>query len=137
MKNDIFIDVRSARAYVSRKRGDDHSPAARWTHEPAANWQRLERLAADAVREAGGAITLPGIYPCPAWIADLALWPEDVLALVTTPAEAEREFGLGPDTARKAARRGDLRSRRAGSTILVYRPDAEERWGVHNGLDER
>lgn len=117
-----IIDVRNSRCYVARKRD---TGSGTFTYDPAANWQQLEDLAADAVSAAGGGITLSDIYPCPESLAALALWAEDVLALVTTPQEAEAAHALGVDTVRKAAQRGVVRARRSGATWLIYAPDVE------------
>lgn len=129
----IFIDVRNARAYVSRKRGvvvqGNREGNRVWTHESCANWQSLEALAAQEIERQGGAITFSGLYPCPDWIAALALWPEDVLTLVTTPQEAEADLDLGSGTVRKAAEDDRVPSRRSGATWLIYRPAAQDRWG--------
>lgn len=122
---DIFIDVHNARAVVSRKRGTETS----WTHEPCVNWEQLEDLAAGAVRALGSGVTISGIYPCPDDLGGLALWPEDVLAMVTTPQEAEAKYGLGSGTVRKSAESGNVPSRRSGATWLVYAPEVETRWG--------
>lgn len=120
-----FIDVRNARAYVSRKRGT----AVRWTLEPAANWRQLEPLALAEIERQGGSITLSGIYPCSDELAALALWAEDILALVTTPQEAEAQFELGSGTVRKAAARGEIPCRRAKGAWLIFAPSVEEKWG--------
>lgn len=121
-----IIDVRNTRCYVARKRD---TGSGTFTYDPAANWQQLEALAAaDAVSAAGGGVAMSGIYPCPESLASLALWAEDVLALVTTPQEAEAAHGLGVDTVRKAAQRGTVRARRSGATWLIYAPDAAGRW---------
>lgn len=125
MANEIIIDVRSAAAFVARKRGRRGG----FTYEPCANWRQLAPLAVEAVQKAGGGVTLSGIYPCPDALANLALWAEDILFLVTTPAEAEAEYGLGHGTPLAAVERGDVRGRQAGKTWLLYRPDVAEQWG--------
>jgi len=122
----IFIDVRNARAYVSRKRGSDSS----WTHEPCVNWQALEALAGRAVEDAGGSITLSGIYPCPDELSALALWREDVFALVLTPVQAGREFGVTRAAIHNAVSRETVPYFRPDErTVLLLRQDVEERWG--------
>jgi len=120
----VFIDVRNARAYVSRKRGTETS----WTHEPCANWQQLEAMATAEIEQQGGWITMSGIYPCSSDLAALALWAEDILSMVTTPQEAETEYGLGSGTVRKAAESGHIPFRRSGATWLVYRAEVQRKW---------
>ena len=121
----IIIDVRNMRCIVSRRLDSDDGT---FTYDPCANWQQLEALAADAVRAAGGAPNLSALYHCPPELAALALWAEDILALVTTSAEAEAAHALGVDTVGKAARGGKVRSRQSGSARLLYKPDVEARW---------
>lgn len=123
--DNLIIDVRNARAYVSRKVGTDAS----FRYESCANWTWLEDAAAEAVEAQGGSITLSALYPCPTELARFALWPEDILEMVTTPPEARTEFGIDEDTARKSAREGRIPARQSASTWLIYRPAARERWG--------
>jgi hypothetical protein len=121
---DIFIDVRNTRAYVSRKRGTDSN----WTHEPCANWESLEDMAAKAVSEAGGHTTMSGIYPCPEQMAKLALWPEDVLELVGTVTEVERAYGVSKSTITRALVAGKVRGKQIEKNWVIYLPDAEKEW---------
>lgn len=121
-----FIDVRNARAVVSRQRGQSDSA---WTLAPCANWEGLEALARAEVERQCGGVTLSGLYPCPPELAALALWPEDVLALVLTTAEAEQRYGLRRTTALAAIREGRLLARKSAGVWLVYAPDAARLWG--------
>lgn len=118
----VIIDVRNTRCIVSRRLDSD---GGTFTYDPCANWQQLEALAADAVRAAP---SLSALYHCPPELAALALWAEDILALVTTSAEAEAAHDLGVDTVGKAARGGKVRSRQSGSARLLYKPDVDARW---------
>lgn len=135
MTLNIIIDVRNTRCYIARKR---ELSTTDFTYEPCANWQQLEALASEAVEAAGGGVTLSGLYPCPRDLATLALWAEDILALVTTPQEAEAEFALGSGTLRKAAERDEVRHRRAAGAWLLYKPDIHNnpRW-EQSRLDRR
>jgi len=50
--------------------------------------------------------------------------------LVLTPADIAAEFGVTVDAVYQAVRRGSIRHRRSGATILIARWDAEKRWKV-------
>lgn len=123
--DNIIIDVRNTRACVSRKVVTDSS----FTYEPCANWEWLEDAASEAIARLGGSVTLSALYPCPPELMRFALWPEDILEMVTTPQEAEAELKLGSGTTRKAAEAKTIHSRRAGSTWLLFRPEVRESWG--------
>jgi len=125
--SDTFIDVRNTRAYVSRRRGTDSS----WTHEPCANWEALEDLAGEAVSDAGGDITMSGIYPCPTSLAKLALWPEDVLELVGTVTEVERAYGVSKSAITRALAAGKVRAKQVEKNWIIYLPDAAREWTTH------
>ena len=49
---------------------------------------------------------------------------------VLTPADIAAEFGVTIDAVYQAVRRGSIRHRRSGATILIARWDAEKRWKV-------
>lgn len=67
----IVIDVRNARAYVSRWQRNDGG--AFWLEE-AANWEDFEDAATVEIENFGGYITLSGIYPCGDELAAKAEW---------------------------------------------------------------
>lgn len=52
-----------------------------------------------------------------------------LLWAVMSVAEVEETYHLAAGTARQAARRGVIPSRRAGRVYLVCRADADARWG--------
>ena len=55
------------------------------------------------------------------------------LKLIMTPREISEEFGVTVEAVYQAVRRGTLRHRKSGGTILILRADAQARWGKHKG----
>lgn len=49
--------------------------------------------------------------------------------LIITPKEAADEFGISVNAVYQAIRRGRLRARKSGKTLLILRRDAAELWG--------
>jgi len=70
-KPDYVIDVANGRAIVSQKVDGGFGLLE---YSAAVNWQELEERAAAAVEADGGAINISGQYPCPAELAEAAVW---------------------------------------------------------------
>ncbi len=71
---EIFIDVRHGRAFVSRHvAGDDGS----FSWESAVNEHEIEHDAIEAVKAQGGDLSQDGRYHCPRELAARAKWPWD------------------------------------------------------------
>ena len=68
--DDVVISVANCRCQVGRWL----SQGRVLSFQPASNWRALEADAQQAVEQAGGAITLSGIYECPAELAEQAVW---------------------------------------------------------------
>ena len=58
--------------------------------------------------------------------------PDDVLTQVMTVKEIAQAFNINEKTVREAATKGWVYGRKPGSTWLIRRDDAEERWGHSN-----
>lgn len=67
----VVIDVRNARAYVSRWQRNEKGGF--WLEE-AMNWEDLEDAAIVEVEGFGGYITMSGIYPCSNELLEKAQW---------------------------------------------------------------
>ena len=54
----------------------------------------------------------------------------DELRLIMTPQEIANEFPIKVDAVYQAVRRGKLRARKSGKTVLILKRDAEALWGT-------
>lgn len=67
---EVVIDVRNARAYVSRWQ---RSGSQFWL-DAAQNWEDLEDAAGEEIESLGGYITMSGIYPCSSELGQKAIF---------------------------------------------------------------
>lgn len=68
-----MVSVRDCRCVVVRR---VDSGKGAFTYEAASNWPELEAEAEGVVEDFGGAFNVSGLYPCPRWLAERAVWPE-------------------------------------------------------------
>jgi hypothetical protein len=69
---EIFIDVRHGRAFVSRHIADSDGS---FSWESAVNEHDIEHEAIEAVKAQGGKLENDGRYKCPTVLAEKARWP--------------------------------------------------------------
>lgn len=70
---EIFIDVRHGRAFVSRHTADNDGS---FSWESAMNEHELDQEAIAAVLAQGGYLERDGHYKCPTVLAEKARWPQ-------------------------------------------------------------
>lgn len=69
---EVVIDVRDARAYVSRWQRN----GSQFWLEVAQNWEDLEDAAIKEVEALGGYVTMSGIYPCSVELSNKATFEQ-------------------------------------------------------------
>lgn len=69
---EVFIDVRHGRAFVSRH-VEESNGSFSW--QSAVNEVEIEEAAIAAVREQGGDLSKDGHYKCPRALAEKVVWP--------------------------------------------------------------